>query len=581
MKYRILALVSVVSIGSALLAGCGSSTTSPSASSTVKPATGGTAVVALAPSTYPNWFFPMLPTSADLDVNMQVNALMYKPLLHITRTNTIDYKRSLASNISVNSTGTVYKITLHKKYNWSNGHPVTAQDAVFTWQLMKAASASSAPWIYGNAGFGGIPSRVQSVVANGQHEFTITLNKSSNPQWFIHNALGSFTPVPMSVWNKYPGHLNKDLSFIKKVSNTPGNSAYNVVDGPYKFKSMAPNQDWVFVPNSKYNGHKSWIKKLELAYETKSASEFTALRTNQINVGYLPFSMYNSRAQLTNDVIKSTYISGFDYLLPNMSSKAPGGIGKVFSKLYVRQALAMGINQKGIIQAFYHGKAVTGYGPISSKPNSVFYNKNLNANTYAYNIKKATALLTSHGWHKVNGVMTRHGQKLAFTLQYASGLKSLKDSVQLMKNDWAQEGIAVHLLPQQFNTLLGNATAQTPSKWQMVVWGGWTYQPDFYPTGGGLFKTGAPMNSGSYSNTNLDHLINQTYQPASSSTAVARMDQYQAYAAKHLPVIWMPYPAGTYAATGQLYVHSTSIHNTTKTYNPVTDLIAPNWWYIK
>ena len=73
----------------------------------------------------------------------------------------------------------------------------------------------------------------------------------------------------------------------------------------------------------------------------------------------------------------------------------------------------------------------------------------------------------------------------------------------------------------------------------MGDWGiGWSYGPDYYPTGESIFATGSGENFGSYSNPVNDANINATH--LVSGTAV--LDKYENYLSKELPVIWMPDP---------------------------------------
>ena len=60
--------------------------------------------------------------------------------------------------------------------------------------------------------------------------------------------------------------------------------------------------------------------------------------------------------------------------------------------------------------------------------------------------------------------------------------------------------------------------------------------PGFEPTGEPLFATGASSNSGSYSNTNEDKLIEETH----TSSSISAFDSYATYTAQQLPFIWMP-----------------------------------------
>jgi peptide/nickel transport system substrate-binding protein len=108
-----------------------------------------------------------------------------------------------------------------------------------------------------------------------------------------------------------------------------------------------------------------------------------------------------------------------------------------------------------------------------------------------------------------------------------------------------------------------------------MIWlglGSWIYTPDYYPTGGALFKTNAALNGEDYSNNTMNSLIEKTYQPyTSTAQEMQRLDQYQSFAARHIPVIWMPYAASDYVVNNDLkgYVYSMNL---------VSGLIYPNLW---
>lgn len=543
---------------------------------------GATVVVAEAPQSAPDWFFPVLSSTGYASYNTEIIFLMYRPLIYLSPTNQVDYGRSLVSKISSNANGTTYSLTLGHKYRWSNGHPITAQDVVFTWHLIKeAATLSHAPWTYGPAGSGGVPSDWSSVTAHGSHTVVITLKRPANPQWFIHNGLSQLYPVPQSVWDRHPHNPIKELTMIKNVANSPTNKLYDTVDGPFKFNSMSPNQYWSLVPNPKFGGHKARIGKVVFQYETSSSSEFEGLRSGTISVGYLPPSMYSSKRQLPHDVMSSSYLFGMNYLVPNLSPKAPGGMGTVFSHLYVRQALEMGINQSSIVKTLYHGGGVITDGPIPPTPKTQFFDPVLSTPPYPFNPAAGKKILLAHGWHESHGVMTRNGQKLAFTLLYASGSTTETSMVELMKSDWAQEGIDVRLQSEPINDVLATASQSDATKWQMVYWGGgWTYQFDYYPTGGNLFKAGAGENMGGYDSPIMNTLIDATYEPGTAAQIQARMNAYQVYAARNLPVLWMPWFPMGYARVSGFNEHARNVHGTVRTFNPTTDKPLVNYWTV-
>jgi peptide/nickel transport system substrate-binding protein len=566
-------------LGFALAGTLTAASAAPTAASTAK--TGGTVVVALAPDSPPNWFVPIVSAAAYTEINAQIEFLMYRPLIYLNSKSQVDYSRSLASKIAVSNNGTTYTITLGHKYKWSNGTPVTAQDVVFTWDIIKDATSPHAPWTYGASGSGGVPTDWKSVVAKGKNTVVVTLTKPVNPDWFIHNGLSQLSPIPESVWNRYPTNPQKELSFIESVANSPTNPVYDVVDGPFKFQSWQADNYWSLVPNPHYGGHKASISKLTFEYETSSAEEFTALKEGDVSVGYLPPSMYADRGALTQDRLTSSYLFGMNYMVPNFSPKAPNGIGTVFSNLYVRQAMQMGINQQGIIKTLYHGSGIATDGPIPSKPPTIYIDSALNKAPYPFNPTAGKKLLEKHGWHEVNGVMTKGGKKLSFTILYASGSITETSMLELIKSDWAREGIQVSLEALPINEVLAEDSQSDANKWQMIYWGaGWTYQLDYYPTGGNLFKTGAGENGGGYNSPTLDTLINDPYAPGTAAQIQSRMDAYQEFMAKNLPVLWMPWFPMGYARVIGYSVTADNVHGPVSTFNPVTDFLYANYWTV-
>ncbi len=564
--------VNIILMASSLLglltAGCGQASTANSSSN---PST-STVVVALPIQTAPNWFFPVLASTGFTDTNTQMNFMMYEPLVHISRTDTINYHRSIASNIAYNKAGTRYVISIGSRYRWSNGRPVTAQDVVFTWNIMKAASENGASWSYGGAGGGGIPSDWTGVQAMGTHKVVVTLAHPANQQWFIHNGLAQIIPVPQSQWDKYPHNMTKELSYIKSIANVPSSKPYHVVDGPFQFSQMQPSNYWDFTPNAHYGGHKATVKTIRFQYETSSANEFAGLKTGTVAVGYLPPSLWNSRNKLsTADRFWGGYVFGFNMARINQSPQALGGLGPIFSQRYVRAAMEMGINQGGIVKSFYHGQGVMEDGPVPSRPATTFYDPALSKAPYPFNPAQGKALLEKHGWRDVNGTMTKHGVKLSFPLIYTSGSTTITDIVQLVKAGWAREGIQVSLVPEPYDNVI-QTMHSNPAKWDAAFWGGgWTYQPDYYPTGGELFATGSAANAGHYNSPTMDRLISGSYSPGTLSQSRKALFAYESWAVQDIPYLWFPW-------VPQFNETANTVHHVKSTFNPITDLNYPNYW---
>lgn len=550
-----------------MLTACGASTAAtgkvaPGLNEKVIPLLGGV-------TTEPNSWFPIVSDSTCTTVNYAVTSLMYVPLVYVNPHDQIQFTHSIASGITVSHNDTVYTVKLNPQWKWSNGTPVTASDAVYSWDIMLAASQTSAPWAYCSDGSGGVPTDWKSVVAKNPTTLVITTTKAVNPVWFEYNGIAQIVPIPKAAFDKY-GHGNRELSYIQKIQNQPANPAFHVVDGPYQEGSFVNNSQWTMVANAHYSGHVANIKKLLFEYETSTANQWAQMHRGAYATASIPNSFYAQRNELPSYYVRGTapYSFCFNYMVPNMSSQTPGGMGPIFKQLAVRQAMQMGIDQPAMVKDLLHGLGAVESGPVPVRPTTQFYDPNVP--TYPYNPAAGEKLLEKNGWTMKNGVMTnKQGKQLAFTWVVASGSTTDTNIAQLIKQDWAREGIDATIREEPFNQVV----ALTSSQFQVIWWGGgWCYGAED-PTGGALFGTGSVANTGLYSNSTMNRLIAATHAPSTLAQAKARMDAYQVFAAKHLPVLWLP------ASTG-LMVTKQGLHGVTSDYNTLSGYEAYNNWKV-
>lgn len=536
-------------------------------------ATGGAIEFAEAPQTNLTWFIPMFNAANDSVANSQLIDQLYKPMLWINNDYSINWKSSIADKVTYNSQGTVYHVFLNKKWKWSNGQPVTTKDVMFTWNMIKAASASNAPapWPFVGAGTGDIPNGIKNVVANNPYELTITLDKPANQQWFEYNGIIQLTPMPAAVWDKYSNPM-QEVKYLGANATKP--TFDTVVDGPFKMQSGIENQAWTIVPNPTYPGHKSTVSKIVFNYESSNTQELAALRTGQLNVGYLDQSEIGSEGVLTSvgDTVKPEYGFGIFWTEMNMWPGSP--TKSIFDQLYVRQALQMSVDSVGISQDIYKGYAVPLTGPIPPTPRTKYLDPKLANPLYPYNLAKAKQLLTSHGWKMKNGVMQKGNQKMSFTMLVASGTTAGTDTAELMKQDWAQIGVNVTIKLIPFSTEIAVTSNKSDHSWALATGSGWFYNgPGFYPTGGQLFASTAPSGTG-FADPKEDALIAATHTPyANSAITMQHFMAYEDYTAKVLPFLW-----GQNIAT--LQVVGPNAHNVYQYLDSATAFPQMQYWTV-
>ena len=604
-----------MTVGAAALAtaaaGCASSSSTTSSSGT--PISGGTAVMALPPSTTPNYIFPFT-SSAYISVANQsyLYDLMYRPLYWFGTGSQPTMNASISLANAPTFSGRNVTITL-KHYKWSNGTQVTAQDVMF-WLNMEAAVGATD---YG--AYTGFPNSVVSnIKAVSPTELTMTMNKSYNPTWFLYNDLSQIYPMP-AAWDRTasgPSHCDTTVTdctavynYLNKeagdMSTYVGSPLWSIVDGPWTLSSFNADGHITFVPNKKYSGP---VKPKLAAFQevpfTTDSAEYDVLRspssTTKIDVGYLPEQ--DAPAKPANAAVGANpvsgytlapwYIWGINYYVVNFQSTV-GDHAAIFKQLYFRQALQYEMNQAAVISGPLRGYGAVTVGPVGSTPASKFLSPmGKKGDPFPYNPTKAKDLLTSHGWKVVpSGVSTcvkpgtaadecgagiTAGTALSFNFPYATGISWIGSEMTQLQSNAASIGIKLNLEPKPFNQVTalaaGNCVvAKIPCNWDLANWGGgWSFNPDFLPTGETLFLGGSIANSGGYSDPTNNAMIQTTL----TNSSLQDLYKWEDYLATKLPVMWQP--NGAYQVTEIAdNLKGVTPQSTTLMFNP------ENWYFVK
>jgi peptide/nickel transport system substrate-binding protein len=520
----------------------------------------------------PNWWFANMPAQYCTTENSMFTDMAYRPLIWIANNDTIDYSQSIATGITVNSQDTVFTVHLGTRYKWSNGQTVNAYDALYDAQLLLQTSQNGSVWTQCGAGIGGFPTDWKSVTAPNATTLVITTTTPVNPLWFEENGIGQIYPIPKSVWDKY-SNWKQEESWILKVGVNPAAPQLQVIDGPYGYGPYSNNAYSTLIANPHYTGpDPAHIKTIHFLYDTSPSNLWAAALRGTFASVTIPTEYNNQRFQLERLGYKlalAQYGFCFNYAQPNLNPQDPAA--PLLSLRYVRQALELGLDQQDMIK-LAGGLGVPIYGPVPPIPRTVYYDPQVAKYAYSFNPARGKRILEAHGWRMKNGVMTNSkGQTLTFTLLYMSGSNWVTNSVQLWKSNLAKEGIVLNLQSELFNQLIQQV--DTTHKWEIAWWGGgWCYEPDYYPTGYGLFAPGASANTGDFNDPHLTQLILATHAPGTPAQEIQRMFAYEIYAAEVLPYLYMP-NLGAWTATVKW------LHIPHDAWNPVQAINQFNLWY--
>jgi peptide/nickel transport system substrate-binding protein len=604
-------LLAVVIAALALVAAACSSSTTPSSSGTT-PVKGGTAVWAEQPSSPPTYIFPYMDSQNISNLNLfDFQYLMYRPLYWFG----VGDKPTVNATVSVADLPTVSGRTVTiklKHYMWSNGTQVTAKNVMF-WLNMELAD----PDDYG--AYTGFPTNVSNIHIVSPTELQMTMDHPYSLTWFLYNDLSQITPMPTAWDRTASGPSNceavvKDCTAVYNYLNTQAKNLtgyvssplWSIVDGPWRLSAFNSDGHVTFVPNKSYSGP---VKPKLAAFQevpfTTDAAEYNVLRASaaggqKIDFGYLPDQdappVAAGKAVGTNPLggytLAPIYPWGIDYYAMNFNSSI-GDHAAIFKQLYFRQAMAHIMNQQAIIKGPLRGYGRETVGPVANVPPTSFLSaKGRQGEPYDYSVPQAKSLLVAHGWKVVpNGVSTcikpgsasdecgagvTKGSGLSFNFVYESGLGWVTSEMDQLQSSGSEVGIKLNLQPKPFadviSTVGGNCVVvKAPCDWDLGNWGfGWSFSPDYLPTGDELFACGAVANSGGYCDKTNDSLIDKTLY----SSNLQYMYQWQDYLSPQMPVQYQPLAAFTL----------TEISNNLKGALPQSPTLSINpedWYFVK
>ncbi len=499
----------------------------------------------------PTWIFPVV-NSANNSIGSVTlfEQFMWRPLYWAPTGNqeVIDYPLSIGEQPVVSNGGKTFTITLNTAYKWSNGAPVTADDVLFDFDLIKAAIAEN-PANYAPYAPGQFPANATFKVI-GPETFSLTFNSVYNQGWLLWDEIGQLTPlpstewnvtsatsahVPMSTWETLKG-AESIYNYLSGLSADKGTYAtspiWKTVDGPFTLTSFnSTTGSFSMVPNPSYGGPiKAKFSTLNLNFYTDETAEYDAALSGALDIAYLPFQ---NLPQLKSLKAKGFDIygypgDGFNYIAYNFKDTT-GHWNDIISQLYVRQALAHLQNESAEIKGIFLGAAVPAYTTIPSLPKTDYIPTDATSDPYPYSPSTTVSILKAHGWKVVPGGQTTcakagtasdecgagipAGTPLALNLPYSTTpqwIGEVVDSLASTAKTYA--GITITPESKTFSFLTENYDDEVPSdakyinSWDAMQFGGFT--SNGYPTVQTIFYTNAGGNFGEFNNSIANTAMN-------------------------------------------------------------------------
>jgi peptide/nickel transport system substrate-binding protein len=458
---------------------------------------------------WPCSFNPLNPSSAAYSVG-----LTYETLDFVNALQNAKVTPWLASSYAWSNANKTLTFTIRSGVKWTDGQPLTAADVAYTFNLIKKFPALDLNAVW---------SVLSSVTQSGSN--VVFTFKSAAVPYFYYIA-GQTPIVPQHIWSKIKNPVTDAMS------NPVGSGGYLMS------KCTPQNIQWTANPHY-------WQKGLA---QVKVVNMPAFLSNNTCNE-YLATGKSAWGSQFIPN-IESYYVKkmpGNSYWFPPVANVAlfPNLTVKGLDDPIVRRAISYGIDRAKVSKIGEYG-----YEPPASQTGIVsptFSSWSSSAAQSAvgtasgYNPAKAKSLLQGDGYKLVNGVYTKNGKSLSFTVITNGGYSDWVATVQVIAQQLSQIGIKLTVdgvaatnfyndVYQGKYQLAYNAEAGGPAPFYEMRQ--WLYSKNSAPIG-----TAASSNWERFNSASVDALLNQYTGTTSTATQHSIINKLQMVMVQQAPVI--------------------------------------------
>lgn len=390
---------------------------------------------------------------------------------------------------SVSGDGLTWTVKLKPDIKFSNGDPLTA-DHVAAVITFVSNPKSFSDWTSYFAGY------VKSAEAVASDTVQINLTK---PYGILRSHLINL-PI-----------IHKD--YVSKTDTTVGT-------GPFKIKQVTQEQSVELEPNDLYHADKSKLDGIVFTGISDPGTRLVNLREGKISIMLdVPpenVSLLKNAGNIDVHVVDAP----IDIVTYMVTNKPP------FDSVKVRQALAYGMDRKGVRDVVYAGAATNAQGRIN--PAAEGYNPDAADYPEEPDADKVRSLLEEAGV-----------KNLKFSLKISTSSNTMKNVAQVLVEGWKKVGIEATLQTQDTSAWVQDWAA---GKYDVAMT---IYESGF---GGGrtAFTVLAPVNSAQplnfgYKNASVDELMAKawaTNDAAERAEFCSQMDKLLAQDAMGLPPVY-------------------------------------------
>ena len=477
---------------------------------------------------YPKAVNPLYAVNPDIDGDL--SRLIYSSLFKYDQNGNLT--ADLAENTDISADGKEYTIKMKSNIKWHDGTELTADDVLFTLNLIKDPLYRS-------------PLRSALAGVNAEKIDDRTIKFTLSDAYAPFKEMLTFGILPKDLWE----NINPDSAVLADLNLKP------IGSGPYKFKSLVKNKDgelkeYRLTVNENYYGQKPYIKDISFKFFTDYSEAIKALNDNQVaGLSYLPF---NYRKELLaqdslnfHELVQPQIVSLFFNRDKN----------KALADKDIRVALASALDKDGIINDVFSGVYKRADGPILS-------------GNFAYD-----EAITKYAYSPETAAATIKNKPLTVVLTVVDSGSNIAVAEKI-KAYWEKAGATVTI-----RAISGEQAVSivTDRDFEILLYGESVGgDPDVYAFWHSSQIGAKGLNLAAYNNAEVDKLLVEGRTITDVSERIARYKKFQEIITNDLPVIFLYSPTYTYVQEHQLKGFSgTTVIEPADRFNGVSS------WYLK
>ncbi len=355
-------------------------------------------------------------------------------------------------NGGVSADGLNITLKLRPGVTWSDGVPVTADDVVFTYDMVMNDK---------NGVFSRYPfdTYVDSMTAVDPQTVQIKLS-SAYADWMTNFFVKISRVIPKHILQPV---FDKDGT----LDNADWNRTASVVNGPYLLKEFVSDDHLTYVANDKYWRGRPKIDTIFIRIFADRQSQLAALQSGQSDIGSYIVGSEIPALKGTNQFEIMSSPNG--YIVTMFMNIDPKTAHPAMTDANVRRAIALAIDRQLIIDKIYNGIYTI---PATYWDKTVYDNPALKP--YAFDPAQAKSLLDAAGWKVgADGVREKNGKKLELRYVYISGDETTDTMVVTFQQMLADVGIKIDITPNTEEVLWASYTDNgelSHGKYDLTQW---------------------------------------------------------------------------------------------------------------